>query len=143
MKYKNKDNYLLVKLERGDEIMDSLKNLAEKENINFAQVNGIGLVEEVEIGLFDFKTKKYKHKKLNGEYELTSLMGNITIKENNPFIHMHVNISDDNYKCFGGHLFHAKITVTGELFVIVLNDKVERKYDEFIGLHLWDLDSCE
>ena len=47
MKYKNKDNYLLVKLERGDEIMDSLKNLAEKENINFAQVNGIGLVEEV------------------------------------------------------------------------------------------------
>ena len=68
------------------------------------------------------------HKKLNGEYELTSLMGNITIKENNPFIHMHVNISDDNYKCFGGHLFHAKITVTGELFVIVLNDKVERKY---------------
>ena len=143
MKYKNKDNYLLVKLERGDEIMDSLRNLAEKENINFAQVNGIGLVEEVEIGLFDFKTRKYKHKKLSGEYELTSLMGNITIKENNPFIHMHVNISDDNYKCFGGHLFHAKITVTGELFVIVLKDKVERKFNEFIGLHLWDLDSCE
>ena len=143
MQYRNKENYILVRLDNGDEIMSSLKKIAKEENVNFAQINGIGAVDQVEIGLFDFKTRKYKHKKLNGEYELTSLMGNITIKDNEPFVHAHVNISDDQYKCFGGHLFHAKITATGELFLLVLNDIVNREYDKFIGLHLWDLNSCE
>ena len=55
----------------------------------------------------------------------------------------YLNISDNQYKCFGGHLFHAKITATGELFLLVLNDIVNREYDKFIGLHLWNLNSYE
>ena len=142
MKYKIKDNDIILRLENGDEIINSLKTLAQKENIDFAQINGIGAVNQVEIGLYDFDKKKYRHKVLDGEYELTSLMGNISLKDNEPFVHLHVTLSDYKYSCLGGHLFKALITATCEIIIRVINQQINRSKDDLTDLDLWDLDSC-
>ena len=143
MEYNKNKNHILLRLENGDEIMNSITKIAVKENINLASITGIGAVNNVEIGLFDFKSKQYKKDRLDGEYELTSLLGNISMKDRKQFVHIHVNISDQNYKVFGGHLFSANITATGEIIIKVLETNVNRKYDENIGLYLWDLSSCK
>ena len=67
-----------------------------------------------------------------GEFELTSLVGNISTKNGNPFIHIHVNVSDEECNAYGGHLFSGTITATGEL-IIFLSDSVVR-YEVFVGL---------
>ena len=143
MEYNKNKNHILLRLENGDEIMNSITKIAVKENINLASITGIGAVNNVEIGLFDFKSKQYKRDRLDGEYELTSLLGNISMKDRKQFVHIHVNISDQNYKVFGGHLFSANITATGEIIIKVLEANVNRKYDKNIGLYLWDLSSCK
>ena len=143
MEYNKNKNHILLRLENGDEIMNSITEIAVKENINFASITGIGAVNNVEIGLFDFKSKQYKRDRLDGEYELTSLLGNVSMKDRKQFVHIHVNISDQNYKVFGGHLFSANITATGEIIIKVLEANVNRKYDKNIGLYLWDLSSCK
>ena len=122
MEYNKNKNHILLRLENGDEIMNSITEIAVKENINFASITGIGAVNNVEIGLFDFKSKQYKRDRLDGEYELTSLLGNVSMKDRKQFVHIHVNISDQNYKVFGGHLFSANITATGEIIIKVLGN---------------------
>jgi len=142
MEYKIEDNHIFLKLENGEEIMNSLKLLSDKENIHCALITGIGAVNEIEIGLFDIKNKEYVKNKLEGDYELTSLQGNISLKDDNSFVHVHVNVSDEKYRVFGGHLFNAKITATGEFIITVFKNKINREYDEKTGLHLWDLNHC-
>ena len=143
MQYRVDDNYIYLKLESGEEIINSLKLLSDKENIHCASISGIGAVNEVNIGLYDMKNKRYRNNRLDGDYELTSLTGNISLKDNSSFVHVHVNISDEQYRVFGGHLFNAKITATGEFIIIVYNNRIHREYDEKIGLHLWNLNHCE
>ena len=60
---------------------------------------------------------------IKGEFELTSLVGNITIKNGNPFVHIHVNVSDEACNAYGGHLFSGTITATGELIIFLSNKK--------------------
>ena len=74
--------------------------------------------------------------KLEGVYELTSLMGNVSFKEGKPFLHLHVNLSNHSGETYGGHLFNATINATGEFFIDLFDQKVTRNYDDDIGLHL-------
>ena len=45
MKYRYYGDRLLVRLDRGEEVMASLLSLAEKENIRLASVQGIGAAD--------------------------------------------------------------------------------------------------
>tara|TARA_B100000959_G_C14791125_1_gene545639 strand:+ start:205 stop:636 length:432 start_codon:yes stop_codon:yes gene_type:complete len=142
MKYKKENNQILVVLEKGDKIMESLYNVAQDNNIEFGWVNGIGAIHDITIGSYPSKIKEYIKKVFNDEYELTSLIGNITIKDENPFVHAHVTISDEDCNAFGGHLFEATTAVTCEMIINVSNNKVNRSFNKNIGLYLWNL-NCE
>ena len=78
-------------------------------------------------------------KLFKNDYELTSLMGNISIKNDIPFVHNHITFSDKKYNSIGGHLFSANITATGEFCLFVGEGKIIRKLDSKIGIPLWCL----
>ena len=78
-------------------------------------------------------------KKFKGKFELTSLVGNITTKNGSPFVHIHVNVSDEACNAYGGHLFSGTITATGELIIFLSNSVINRKESSDIGLYLWNL----
>ena len=112
MKYKKIENKILLSLNKGDEILQSIYKLAEKENLKFCWLSGIGAFENITLGAYPLEKRDYVKKQFKGEYELTSLLGNITIKEGNPFVHIHVSMSDEEFKAYGGHLFSGYITAT-------------------------------
>ena len=89
MKYKKENNKVLVVLEKGDEIFESIYKVIEEFKINFGWINGLGAAEKIIMGAYPSKLKKYVKKKFSGEYEIASMMGNITIKKMNLlFIYM-------------------------------------------------------
>ena len=143
MTYNKSDNKIFVSLCKGDNIFTNLYEIIENECIKSAWINGIGAIENVEIGSYDLVNKKYDRMKLNGIYELTSLMGNLSCKDGTPFLHLHVNLSDSKCKTYGGHLFDADISIAGEFLVQILNINSYRVYNENIGLHLLDFGNCE
>lgn len=49
MKYQRFGDKIVVKLGVGDEIMSSIASLAEQENVNAAEVAGIGAVDNVKL----------------------------------------------------------------------------------------------
>lgn len=141
MQYKKTKFGYLVRLMRGEEIIASLTELAEKERIQSGFLFGLGAVANPKLGYFDLKTKEYQSETFEGEFEIVNLTGNISQLEGKPFIHAHLTISDQECKAFGGHLFSAQVHATGEIAIIDFALPIARKLDQEIGLKLLDLSS--
>ena len=117
--------------------MEQLKILCKKEDIKLGSIEGLGAAKEVEIGLFNTETKEYKTTILNGMFEITSLIGNISTKDGETYLHCHINISDESLNVKGGQLVRAVISATGVIIVTKINGTVDRRLDEEVGLNLF------
>ena len=140
MQYRIDESRVFMTLAKGDSINKTFESIAETLDIGCAWLNGIGALENPEIGYYSLEDKTYHRKLFKGEYELTSLIGNITMKEGKPFSHTHITFSDTDYKVFGGHLFDAKITAAGEFIMQLGSENINREINLGIGLPLWCLE---
>lgn len=138
MEYKRFDDTLVVRLDPGDEICASLIELAKRENISLAEINGLGAVKDFDVGVFNTVTKEYHANNFKGSYEIVSLTGSLTVMENKPYLHAHFSAGDDKGNVVGGHLNRAVVSATAEIFVRVIRGNVNRKFNEKIGLNLFD-----
>ena len=140
MKHRIDNDCIYMTLAKGDLINKTLETYAESHDIGCAWINGIGALENPEIGYYSLEDKSYYRKTFKGEYELTSLIGNITLKEGKPFSHTHITFSDTEFRVFGGHLFNANITAAGEFIMQFGSDEINREMNAEIGLPLWCLE---
>ncbi len=133
---KFRDKYVL-RMEKGEEIVSTLKNFCEENKIELAKVSGIGAVNKAVIGLFETTNKEYYSKELLGDHEITSLSGNISTMNGEVYLHLHINLADKEYNTKGGHLNSAVISATGEFIIETIDGKVDREFNEEIGLNLY------
>ena len=135
MEYKRFDNTILVRLDKNDEIIDSLLKIASNEHITIASVSGIGAVDDLTIGVFDLEESKYKQFTYNGNHEINSLIGNLTTKDNKPYLHLHMTATGLDGKVVGGHLINARISLTAEIFIHLVPGNINRKFDETLSIN--------
>ncbi len=131
--------YYLLRLEKEEEIISSLIDFAKKTKIKGAFLYGLGVGKELTLGYFDAHKKSYIKKLFKGEFEFTSLIGNIAYFEKEPVVHIHVTITDKRFNGYGGHLFSGYVPATLELIVIPLSQMLRRKKDIATGLNFFDL----
>ena len=139
MNYLRDDNNIFVSLEEGDEVFESLYAVIDSEKIETGWINGLGTCKDTEIAFYNLDTKEYEKKIFDEHLEITNLTGNVTKSEGNPFLHLHITLSDCKYNAFGGHLFKAIITGACEIMIIVSHKSINRSYSNSVGLCLWDL----
>lgn len=139
MVYKVFGDNIVARIDRGEEILVSVKSICEKENIKLASISALGAVDHVIVGLYKVAEKKYVPNTFDGEMEMTSLTGNVTTKDGEVYLHMHADFADADGHVFGGHLNEAVISGTCELFIHTLNGTIGRKLDEVTGLNILDL----
>ena len=89
--------------------------------------------------MFETKTKQYHSKEFTGDFEITSLVGNISTMNQEIYLHLHVNLCDKDYNCYGGHLNSALISGTFEGVVEMIDGKIDRKFDQNVGLNLYKM----
>ena len=140
MKFRMDKSTAFMTLSKGDNINKTFESFAEVKGVGCAWLNGIGALENPEIGYYSLEDKSSHRKIFKGEYELTSLIGNITLKEGKPFSHTHITFSDTEFRVFGGHLFNANITAAGEFIIQFGSDAINREMNAGIGLPLWCLE---
>lgn len=129
----------LLRLMKGEEITETIKNFCKKEKIQNGSLQGIGSVEDITLAHYRVDTKKYSEKKFVGIYEVTSLVGNIALFENQPLIHAHITLSDATMRAYGGHLVSGAVSATLEIVMHVFNTRHIKSFNKKIGLKLWDL----
>lgn len=140
MIYKRFNNTLIIRAEKDEDIIEVLKEVIEKENITLGTVNGIGAVKQIELGLFNTLDKIYSKKEFRGDFEIVSLCGNVSTMEHKPYLHLHMAIADNKQYTFGGHMTKAIVSATAELTVNIIDGKIDRYFDEEVGLNLMKFD---
>lgn len=138
MEYRRFEDSYVIRLNKGEEVVSSLKQLCRDENIKLGEITGLGASNLVEIGIFNVNTKEYKTKVFEGMFEITSLIGNVTTKDGDEYLHIHINFGDEEGNVKGGHLVKATISATSEIILRIIEGNVGRKLNEEIGLNLFD-----
>ena len=137
MDYRRFGNDLVIRIDKGEEIIEKMLEVCKKENIKLANVNALGAVGEFEVGLFKTEEKKYYSSIHKGDFEIVSLTGSITTKNGELYHHIHMSAGDSENKVYGGHLNYAKVSATCEMFIHVIEGTVEREFNDEIGLNLF------
>ncbi len=137
MEYRKFNNTIVARMDKGEEILDKVKEIALKENIKLANINALGAVGEFTVGVFKTAEKKYYSNSFTGDFEIVSLTGTINTMNGEFYTHLHMSAGDAEGKVFGGHLNKAIVSATCEMIINIIDGTVDRYKDEEIGLNLF------
>lgn len=135
--YKQLGSKYFVRIDKDAEIVSVLKEICKDNNIEAASVSGLGAIKSATFGFFNPETKEYKEKTFNEYMEITSLLGNVSQKDNEVYLHLHMNASGKDYKTIGGHLVKAYVSATSEIIIDTEAGSIGRQFSEEVGLNLF------
>jgi uncharacterized protein len=128
---------LVVILDTGDEILSSLKSVARTEHLAGSSFKAIGALSDVELGWFNWETKKYQTAvKFQEQVELLSLIGDIALKDGEPEIHAHLVVGRRDGTAHGGHLLRATVRPTCEIVITESPQHLQKEIDPDAGIAL-------
>ena len=139
MEYKKIEDKIVFRLEMGEGLMESTQRIATAENVKLASINGIGACSKIEMGYIDLSIKEYVFKTFKGNLEILQATGNITLKDGEPFPHIHISVANEDCKAFGGHLNEAIISATFEGVMQIMDHQINREFNEDLGLALMNV----
>lgn len=135
MEYKRIGNVIVLRAQKGEEVVSLLTRLIDEEKITCGRVTGIGATDKITIGLYNVTTQEYRKVTIEEEMEILSLSGNLTRKDGNPYVHVHGAFATLD-KVYGGHVNEVWISATAEIIIDVIDLVVERETDKETGLNL-------
>jgi predicted DNA-binding protein with PD1-like motif len=139
MKLLKFDTYLVVRLEKDEEIITTLTNAINSAGIKGGFFCGLGVGTNLQLGYFDAHKQTYIKREFPDEYEFTSFLGNISKVNGELTIHCHVTITDAQFHAYGGHLFRGTVPATLEIVIFPFTKPLTRKHDQATGLNLLEL----
>lgn len=141
----NPNNFVLV-FSPGDEVLSGILQFAQEEGIVNAHFTAIGALSQAKVGWFDNRPRSktdrsrggYKINDIPFQTEMTSLIGNITVFNDQVTIHAHVNVADENGIVMGGHALELFVYPTVELFLETDPTPLVKHIDPEVGLAVID-----
>ncbi|MFH1645728.1 MAG: PPC domain-containing DNA-binding protein [Candidatus Omnitrophota bacterium] len=121
------------------DLLAEISDFCKKENVRLGVFSVIGALTNVNMGFYDQELKKYTECiSLDKKLEISSCIGNVSLKDNEIFVHAHIALADHEGRAFGGHLMPGSAIFAAEFYIQELegNDLV-RKDDPETGLSLW------
>lgn len=137
MEYRRFENVIVARIDRGEEILSKIKEIALKEDIKLANINALGATDHFVIGVYNVDEQKYYSNEFKGAYEIVSLTGSINTMNGEFYSHLHMSAGDDKGSVVGGHLNSATVSATCEMFIYLIDGCVDRFKDEVTGLNLF------
>ena len=130
---------LIVRLKHDADLVQSMTELVRSKGIEAGSFTAIGALKRARLGYYDQKNHEYRELKIDLPHEMASCVGNVSLKDGEPFIHAHVVLADETGNTKAGHLFEG-IVFAAEVHLRQLEGpRLERKYDEVTGLSLWNM----
>jgi hypothetical protein len=131
---------VFARLSEDEDLLETITLAAEKSHITTGFFILIGTLKKANLGFY--RQGKYKTIKIPSPLEIVSCMGNISVKENKPFVHAHISVSNEKGEVMGGHLMSGcPIAAAGELVLIeAVNARLLRKLDEKTKLFSWSME---
>ncbi len=129
---------IMGQLPYGADLYESLSEIVRREWITLGRIQAIGATTHAVVAYYDQQTKTYNPLEFSGGMEILNLNGNISIRDGNPFVHVHILLGDAHGKVFGGHLLPGTKLFACEVTIDEFDGEgLSRSKEERTGLFLW------
>jgi uncharacterized protein len=123
---------------KGTDLLKELDAYVRSHGINLAWIAMFGAVSPASLRFYEQDTQSWKDFVIDKEVEVDSALGNVTLLNGEPIVHVHMTVSDETGACFGGHLAEGTIVFNMEIVIQALSGPViSRKHDAATGLTIW------
>jgi len=135
---------ILGRLPFKSDLVRELNKFAATRGIQAGVIQVMGGLGRARLSYFDQEKRAYQIREFDDAFEIVGGHGNISIKNDAPFVHLHLSIADREGKVFGGHALDGCRVYAVE-FVIwpFAGEAPKRIYNEETGLHLWEQELYE
>jgi predicted DNA-binding protein with PD1-like motif len=126
------------RLETGSDLVEEIERYCLEQSVVAAQVTVVGAFSHTAFAYYDQEAKEYVNLESDTHHELVSFVGNISLREDRPFLHAHGAFADRSGATAGGHLLRGCTVWVAEVFIREVGGvELVRMPDERTGLALW------
>jgi len=129
-------NHIALRLEKGEDVKESVERLAEEQGLGFCSISGIGALEGSTLAYLG-EDGLVKHD--FPERREFMCLGNLSLKDGKHFAHLHAWLGDAEKDTKCGHLVKGRVAVTCELVLTLFEKRVLRKMDPETNYPVLDL----
>ncbi|MFL5798839.1 MAG: PPC domain-containing DNA-binding protein [Actinomycetota bacterium] len=127
-----------VRLERGDDLLERLNAAAAELELDAATLQIVGAVERLAVAYYRQDTHEYERHEYDAPHEISGGVGNVSLKDGKPFVHIHVTGSGADGKAVAGHLVDGTRVFLIEAYFRRLDGPAPvRQLEEDLGLPVW------
>ena len=93
---------VFVRLFEDEDLLEAVTRAAEESQIKAGFFVLIGTLKKATIGFYE--KGQYQPIEMAEPFEIVSCLGNVSVKDNKPFVHAHIAVSNRRGEVFGGHV---------------------------------------
>jgi predicted DNA-binding protein with PD1-like motif len=126
------------RLATGSDLVDELERFCAERGIHAAWVSVVGALSHASFAYYEQAEQRYLELSSDIHHEITSFVGNVSIRDGKPFLHAHAAFADREGASLGGHLMRGCTVFVAEVTIREMSDvELVRHPDEITGLSLW------
>ena len=126
------------RLEIGSDLVKEIERFCAEHGIMAGQVTAIGAVRHARYAYYEQDDRRYRELESAAHHEIVGFTGNISLRDDKPFLHAHATFADADGATVGGHLLPGCEVFAGEVMIRELGGvSLVRQPDKDTGLALW------
>jgi uncharacterized protein len=126
------------RLETGSDLVAEIERHCLEQGVLAAQVTVIGAVRRARFAYYDQNDRRYRELESTTHHEVVGFTGNVSLKDDKPFLHAHATFADAAGATIGGHLLRGCEVYAAEVMIREISGvSLVRVFDDETGLSLW------
>jgi uncharacterized protein len=126
------------RLDTGSDLVEGIERYCAEQSVLAAQVTVIGALRRARYACYEQSEHRYLELETDAHHEIVGFVGNVSLRDDRPFLHAHATFADASGACVGGHLLPGCEVFAAEVMIRELGDvSLVRVHDDETGLTLW------
>ena len=126
------------RLETGSDLVAEIERFCLEHGVVAAQVTVIGALRSATYAYYEQHDQRYLELSSDTHHEIVGFTGNISLRDDKPFLHAHATFADASGATVGGHLLRGCDVFAAEVMIREMTGvSLVRALDEETGLALW------
>lgn len=131
--------HYLGRVPKDADLGPALNQICKEQGITRGSVTLIGALTKAALGFYDQETFSYETHEVNEPVEILAGLGNVSLKDGEPFVHLHLTLGRGDCTTLGGHTMPGCIVFACEVCIQELpGEDLVRGFDEPTKLPLWE-----
>jgi predicted DNA-binding protein with PD1-like motif len=126
------------RLQIGSDLVVEIERFCTEQGVLAGQVTVIGAVRRARYAYYEQDDHRYRELESQTHHEIVGFTGNVSLKEDRPFLHAHATFADADGATVGGHILRGCEVFAAEVMIRELAGvSLVRTHDDETGLALW------